>query len=137
MPARNMPAWLMVENASSRFRCRSRKQNSAPTTAVSTPRARNAAVIVDRCPSAWPNMDQYTRATPYRPSSTMTPENSTQTGVGATACASASQKWNGTIAPLISSPVMMSRKATTTSPSGRCPARCRPIWAMFSAPVRP
>ena len=49
-------------------------------------------------------MDQYTRAMPYKPSSTMTPENSTHTGVGATACASASQKWNGTIALLISSP---------------------------------
>ena len=31
MPARNMPAWLMVENASSRLMCRSRKQNRAPT----------------------------------------------------------------------------------------------------------
>ena len=30
----------------------------------------------------------------------MTPENSTHTGVGATACASASQKWNGTMAAL-------------------------------------
>ena len=34
----------------------------------------------------------------------MTPENSTQTGVGATAWASASQKWKGTIAPLIRKP---------------------------------
>ena len=39
MPARNTPAWLMVEKASSRLMCRSRKQNSAPTTAVSTPSA--------------------------------------------------------------------------------------------------
>ena len=67
----------------------------------------------------------------------MTPENSTQTGVGATACASASQKWNGTIAHLISHPMRMSRKATTTRPPGRCRAMSRPIWAMFSAPVRP
>ena len=67
----------------------------------------------------------------------MTPENSTHTGVGATAWASASQKWNGTMAPLISSPVMMSTNATTTRPSGRCRARSWPIWAMFSAPVRP
>ena len=67
----------------------------------------------------------------------MTPENSTQTGVGATACASASQKWNGTIALLISKPGMISRKATTTRPSGGG-GRChRPICAMFSAPVRP
>ncbi len=49
----------------------------------------------------------------------MTPENRTQTGVGATACASASQKWKGTIALLISKPEMISRKATTTRPSGR------------------
>ena len=33
-PARNIPAWLIVENASSRLTCRSRKANSAPTTAV-------------------------------------------------------------------------------------------------------
>ena len=65
-----------------------------------------------------PNTDQYTRAIPYRPSSTITPENSTHTGVGATACASASQKWNGTIAPLTSSPVMISRNAMTTRPDG-------------------
>ena len=55
----------------------------------------------------------------------MTPENSTQTGVGATAWASASQKWNGTIALLISRPAMISRKATTTRPSGRCRAMSR------------
>ena len=67
----------------------------------------------------------------------MTPENSTQTGVGATACASASQKWKGTMELLISRPVMISRKATTTRPSGRCPAMARPICAMLSAPVRP
>ncbi len=48
----------------------------------------------------------------------MTPENSTHTGVGATACASASQKWNGTIAALTSSPARISRNATTTSRSG-------------------
>ena len=67
----------------------------------------------------------------------MTPENSTQTGVGATACASASQKWNGTMAPLISSAAMISRNATTTSRSAGCRAMAEPIWAMFSAPVRP
>ena len=67
----------------------------------------------------------------------MTPENSTQTGVGATACASASQKWNGTIALLISKPEMISTKATTTRPSGGCRAMYWPICAMFSAPVRP
>ena len=113
-----MPAWLMVEKASSRLMCRSRKQNSAPTTAVSTPSATNRCEIAGRCPRAWPNIDQYTLAIPYRPSSTITPENSTQTGVGATACASASQKWNGTIAALISRPEIISRNATTTSPFG-------------------
>ena len=110
-PARNMPEWLIVENASSRLICRSRKQYSAPTTAVSTPRARKTCEIATRWPSAAPNTDQYIRAIPYRPSSTITPENITQTGVGATACASASQKWNGTIAALTSSPVMTSRNA--------------------------
>ena len=69
----------------------------------------------------------------------MTPENSTHTGVGATACASASQKWNGTIALLISSAIRISTNATTTRPPGvlRCRIRYWPIWAMFSAPVRP
>ncbi len=67
----------------------------------------------------------------------MTPENRTHTGVGATAWASASQKWNGTIAPLTSSPTVTSTKATITSPSGGRPASVRPIWAMFRAPVRP
>ena len=67
----------------------------------------------------------------------MTPENRTHTGVGATACASASQKWNGTMADLISHPVMISTNATTTRLSGRCRAMSWPIWAMFSAPVRP
>ncbi len=67
----------------------------------------------------------------------MTPENSTQTGVGATACASASQKWNGTMALLISRPEMTSRKATATSRSAGCRAMLAPICAMFSAPVRP
>ena len=67
----------------------------------------------------------------------MTPENSTQTGVGATACASASQKWNGTTALLTSSPARISTNAATTSPPGRCRARYRPIWAMLRAPVRP
>ena len=53
-----------------------------------------------RRPSAWPkHSNEHTCAIPYRPSSTMMLENSTQTGVGATACASASQKWNGTMAP--------------------------------------
>ena len=137
MPVRNRPAWLMVENASRRLRCRSRKQNKAPATAVSRPRARKVPVMAARCPSAWPNMDQYTRAIPYSPSSTMTPEKSTQTGVGATACASASQKWKGTIAPLISSPVMIRTNATTTRRSGPCRAMPAPIWAMLSAPVRP
>ena len=51
-------AWLIVEKASSRLMCRSRKQNSAPTTAVSRPRARNTCEIAARCPSAWPNIDQ-------------------------------------------------------------------------------
>ena len=51
----------------------------------------------------------------------MTPDKSTQTGVGATACASASQKWKGTIAPLIRNPVMMRTKATTTSAVGPGP----------------
>ena len=117
-PARNIPAWLIVENASSRLRCRSLKANSAPTTAVSTPSARNRCEICCRWPSAAPNTDQYIRAIPYSPSSTITPENSTQTGVGATACASASQKWKGTIAPLTSSPVMIRRKAMTMRPLG-------------------
>ena len=58
MPVRNMPAWLMVENASRRLRCRSRKQNRAPTTAVSTPSARKVPVMTDRWPSEEPNMDQ-------------------------------------------------------------------------------
>ena len=55
---RNIPAWLMVENASIRLMCRSRKQNSAPATAVSRPRARKTWLIAARCPSAWPNTDQ-------------------------------------------------------------------------------
>ena len=132
-----MPAWLIVENASIRLICRSRTQYTAPTTAVSRPSARKTWPKALRCPSAAPNTDQYTRAMPYSPSSTITPENSTHTGVGATACASASQKWNGTIALFTSRPEMISKKATTTSRSAGCRPAKAPIWAMFSAPVRP
>ena len=126
-----------MENASSRLRCRSRKQNSAPVTAVATPNPRKIREIACWCPSAAPNIVQYTRATPYSPNSTMTPENSTQTGVGATACASASQKWNGTMAAFTIRPEMISRNATMTRPPGRRPAIDSAIWAMFSAPVLP
>ena len=66
----------------------------------------------------------------------MIPEKRTQTGVGATACASASQKWNGTTAALTSSPPIRSANAATTSPSARCPESACPIWARLSAPVR-
>ena len=66
----------------------------------------------------------------------MTPENSTQTGDGATAWASASQKWNGTTAPLTRKPNTTSTKATTTRPSTPCSGRARPMAARFRAPVR-
>ncbi len=63
------------------------------------------------------------------PSSTITPEKSTQTGVGATAWASASQKWNGTIAPLTASPETIRTNDATTRPSAGRPASSRPICA--------
>ena len=55
---RNMPAWLIVENASIRLMWRSRKQNNAPVTAVTRPRARKTWLMAARCPSAWPKTDQ-------------------------------------------------------------------------------
>jgi hypothetical protein len=55
---RNMPAWLMVENASIRLMCRSRKQNNAPVTAVSRPRPRKTWLIAARLPKASPKTDQ-------------------------------------------------------------------------------
>ena len=68
----------------------------------------------------------------------MTPENSTQTGVGATACASASQKWNGHDRALDQESGDDQHERDHDQPvrpgAGRWSA---PIWAMFSAPVRP
>ena len=85
-------------------------------------------------PRTWLNTVPRKRITPYGPSSTMIPENSTHTGVGATACASASQKWNGTAAALTSSPVHTSTHATRTSTSG--PPTATSSWANPSCPVR-
>ena len=48
------------------------------------------------------------------PNSTMMPENNTQTGVGATACASGSQRWNGTMAAFVRNPQVMMVKAKRT-----------------------
>ena len=58
MPTRNIPVWLIMEKASSRLMCRSRKQNSAPTIALSNPRVSSAFVIAARFPRAWPTSDQ-------------------------------------------------------------------------------
>ena len=93
MPASIIPAWLIVENASSLFRWRCWKHITAPSNAVAAPSQSNASRRPARCGAVDPaNTVQYTRATPYNPSSTITPLKSRQTGVGATAWASASQK---------------------------------------------
>jgi hypothetical protein len=71
------------------------------------------------------------------PRSLITPVNTIAAGVGATAYASASQKWKGTIAALTRKPPVISANATTTSSSlGAC-ERASPTWARLRAPVRP
>jgi hypothetical protein len=128
----------MVENASRRFKCVWLRQNRPPTSAVTTPAPRRMARTPASCgPNAEANRAQYSRATAYTPSSTITPENSTHTGVGATAWASASQKWKGTTEALIRNPAASSTNAVTTRPSSGCELMARPIWAKLSAPVRP
>lgn len=67
----------------------------------------------------------------------MIPENSAHTGEGATASASAVQKWNGTTAALTRNPVRISTSDTTMTASGRLPERAAPRAAKVSAPVRP
>ena len=136
-PHTNSPTWLIVENASRRLRWRWTKHIHAPSSAVITPAATRIARSASTCgPSTPANITQYRRATAYTPSSTITPENRTHTGVGATAWASASQKCNGTIAALVRNPVNSRLIATTTSGSARWPSSAAPIWAMLSAPVR-
>src|SRR5215211_6262928 len=71
------------------------------------------------------------------PSSLIAPANSRHTGVGATAYASASQKWNGTTAAFTNNPAASRQNATTTSPSEGPAASASEICARFSAPVRP
>ena len=110
---------MTVEKASIRLRCRWARLITAPTSAVTTPTPTSRARTPDSCTAnAGAKTVQYERAAAYRPSSTITPENSTHTGVGATAWASASQKWNGTTAPLTRNPNTTKTKATTTRPSG-------------------
>ena len=58
------------------------------------------------------------------------------TGVGATAWASASQKWNGTAAAFTRKPKLMKAERGDHQPVVRAAERV-PICAMFSAPVRP
>ena len=92
-PSKKVPVWLIVENASSRLRWRWAKHIVAPTIAVAAPSTTSVARRPAACADMGPEkMVQYTRASPYRASSTITPENRTHTGTGATAWASASQK---------------------------------------------
>ena len=101
-PARNMPAWLIggegqqpldvpLPEAEQRADHRGEQaegQEHGATIAVPVAERRAEHRPVDPGDAVQPELDH-------------DPENSTHTGVGATACASASQKWNGTIAPLI------------------------------------
>ena len=64
-PIRKMPAWLIVEYASSRFRCRWRKHIVAPSSAPSVPKPSRIARKPGPCVSGTDaNTVQYTRATP-------------------------------------------------------------------------
>ena len=66
----------------------------------------------------------------------MEDEKITDTGLGATACASESQKWNGTTADLMSSAVATRQKPPTMT--GSCPALAiiEPMLAKSSVPDR-
>ena len=70
------------------------------------------------------------------PIGTIAPENRTHTGVGATAWASASQKWKGAIAPFTRKAVSTSTKAAMINWSGAWWARSRPSWGSPRLPVR-
>lgn len=87
-----------------------------PSSAAAEPKT-ISAVRTGAAGTACAKLVRYVRATAYTPSSTITPENSMQTGVGATACASASQKWKGTAAAFTRKPVQMRTKETVTSAS--------------------
>ncbi len=60
----------------------------------------------------------------------------TQTGLGATACASESQNWNGTIAALISRAVASRQKPAVMAGSLPAAATARAIAEKSSAPAR-
>ena len=110
---------------------------TAPTTADATATASSVRrTTASPSPSAPSNPVQYTRATPRIPTSTMTPESIAHTGAGATACASASQKWKGTAAAFTRNPHTRSANATTTTASVGPDSRARPSCARLSAPVR-
>ena len=66
----------------------------------------------------------------------MAAEKITETGLGATACASESQKWNGTTAALMSSAVETRQKPPTMAGSRPELATNRPMVAKSSVPDR-
>ena len=118
---RTCPTWLIVEKASSRLRWRCAKHiTAAPQRRHRRPARSGSPAARRRGEPAARRRSSSTRARcAYSPSSTITPENSTHTGVGATAWASASQKCTGTAAALVRNPMNSSTIATITSASAR------------------
>src|SRR5438270_13280190 len=98
--------------------------HSAVTAPSATRIARNSSTWG---PSGPANIVQYRRAMAYTPSSAITPDSRTHTGVGATAGASADQKCTGTAAALVRNPTNSNTIATVSSGSARGPASAGPI----------
>jgi hypothetical protein len=112
-----IPACEIVEKASMRFRWRCRSAIQPPRSAVTVPRPTRRTGSACWTWADPANTTALTFARPNSPSETIEPEKITETGLGATACASASQNWNGTIAPLIISAAATRQKAPATTGS--------------------
>ena len=131
-----MPRCEIVENASSRFKCRCPQAINAPTTAVVAPIAISAGRARSISAASFAKTSSNSLVKPNRPTDTIAPEKITDTGLGATACASASQRWNGTIAALVSN-AAVSRTSTAASTGSRpSVAATSPMCTMSSVPVR-
>ncbi len=135
-PISMIPACEMVEKASSRFTWRCDSAITPPSSVLATPSPSSSVCTTWAIGGEAAKMVKNSLASPNSPSDTMAPEKITETGLGATPCASGSQKWNGTCAPLISSPLASRAKAAAITGSSGAWATPTPSAVMSSAPSR-
>ena len=118
-----------------RFRCRCNRAMAPPTTTLVTPNPRNSVCITCMIAGSPAKAVEDRRNSPTMPIATIAPEKMTETGLGATECASGSQKWNGTCAAFSSKPVAISTNAASATGSPPFAATTRPIDTMSSDPA--